>query len=236
MYCKNCGINIYESNFCHACGTASEATTTSANNPPLAHERVNISKRESLVDSFAEYASIYSGTRADYDRLVAMQDYISTTSARMLRRRSIFWSIVCFLPALLMISLIFDGDSKATLQMMIIPILMFSLPLIIVIISRINKKAKIERYKRETGVIIGRLHDHYNSVNNNLVAFEYADPYTLQSIIELFRTGRADTLKEAVNILNEEKFQEDLLNIQGEVYRMAVSTKGAAKAAAVRLQ
>jgi len=99
-----------------------------------------------------------------------------------------------------------------------------------------NKKASVKkRIEQETDricQIADELTAHYKNYGYCTVGMEYTNPKILQQMGNLIRQGRADTPKEAINIMIEDAHRTDMEMMQMETMRAArAASRGSAVAA-----
>ncbi|WP_165044789.1 MULTISPECIES: hypothetical protein [unclassified Adlercreutzia] len=104
---------------------------------------------------------------------------------------------------------------------------------VIVVIQRLKRKKRIPLVRSRISEIYQGIYKHYLTVPNNPFAFEYSDPYTLRALYEILRLGKADSVKEAINVLEMSNYQSAMLNMQGQILEESKAAKDAAITAAV---
>ena len=65
------------------------------------------------------------------------------------------------------------------------------------------------------------LHNFYNAYLNSIIAFDYSEPAIIQRLITLLQNGRADTLKESINVMLDDIHKHNMLNQQTEIAKNA---------------
>ena len=101
------------------------------------------------------------------------------------------------------------------------------------VLFKILNKKKLEAATTLQNKLLRELQDHFDAYGYCSVGFEYTKPSTLETLYEYVRTGRVNTLGDAINeymkdIHNQriEDMQKDILETEREI---AKNTKKAAK-------
>lgn len=93
-----------------------------------------------------------------------------------------------------------------------------------------NKSAEIDKQLSELRT---SLEQHFSAYKNPPVGFEYSHPAILIELIHIMKSGRADTIKEAINCLIEDIHRQEMLNVQKETAKNAEDAANAARATAM---
>lgn len=96
--------------------------------------------------------------------------------------------------------------------------------------KKFNKK--LAACKDEARPISTKIIANYNSIPDNFIGFEYADPGTLYMMYQIVSTGRADTLKEAILYFDElchRQRMEDIalqqLNVTRQIFDQTIEIR-----------
>ena len=104
------------------------------------------------------------------------------------------------------------------------------------IVSRSKNYNKQVRTIAEEQQRLGELADelilHYNNYGPCPIGIEYTDPKSLEAIYEVIRQGRADTPKEAINLLGHDAHFAEMERLQRETAQAAWQTCAASRATA----
>ncbi len=91
---------------------------------------------------------------------------------------------------------------------------------------------KLAACKEEARPISAKIVANYNSIPDNFISFEYADPGTLYMMYQIVSTGRADTLKEAILYFDElchRQKMEDIalqqLNVTRQIFDQTIEIR-----------
>jgi hypothetical protein len=94
------------------------------------------------------------------------------------------------------------------------------------IMMKVNNKKKCAIYEDEYIRLSNILNEHYKAYPQCPVGAEYANPEIMEVIMGILESGRADTIKEAINVLiaevNQAEMQKYLQNI--EAYAKSASS------------
>ena len=86
------------------------------------------------------------------------------------------------------------------------------------ILMKINNKRKLAYYQDRYAILSDELYNYYMSYPSCPVGAEYVNPEILEVIMGVLNSGRADTIKEAINVLiaeaNQAEMNAYLQNIQ----------------------
>ena len=88
-----------------------------------------------------------------------------------------------------------------------------------------RRMIKLNKYISDT---TESLKKHYEKYKNSPVSFEFSDPVYVECFINLLMNGRADSIKEAINIFMDDYHKQQVLQIHEQI---AISAKSAAIAA-----
>ena len=99
----------------------------------------------------------------------------------------------------------------------------------IALITNVNKK-KENAIRSRQEAIMGELSDHYYQLSYCPVGFEYTYPPILQQLKQIVQTGRADTLKEAINVMIDDNHKS---NMETAAFLTAQNSYAAARSARV---
>ncbi len=68
------------------------------------------------------------------------------------------------------------------------------------ILMKVNNRTKYSKYTKELSETVGQIQDLYSSYPNCPVGINFIYPNVLAQLIETIQSGRADTIKEAINL------------------------------------
>jgi hypothetical protein len=110
--------------------------------------------------------------------------------------------------------------------------LFFGPTLLLMIIEYFRSKKNKKRLEAQISEIQGALTPYYRAYMDCPVAFEYSSPAYLAELIRLMESGRADSIKEAINIAIDDNHKRNLLNMQHDIARNTASAARSARSAA----
>ena len=82
--------------------------------------------------------------------------------------------------------------------------------------KRYKKRNEIEN---EVNLLKQELHEYYLELNNCLLSEEFAVPNTIRCIKNIIQIGRADNLKEAINIMLDDIHKRETEFMQNQILR-----------------
>lgn len=206
MFCSFCGTQIpNNSTTCPNCGSTiiqNGSTDTTVVNPINNYEMqknaVRASEIKSLTDTITYFEQIKDKFIA-YDEASAMMQYYSIPPRKA---PFIIAGILIFAIIFTIWSMFkFNTYYYATL---LISLQIFGIPAAILICYGIFKRKKTKKkYKHWESVYLqlaNEIYDHYNAYPSCPVGMEYINPNILHNIMQILRSGRADTIKESLNV------------------------------------
>lgn len=243
MYCQNCGEKIIEidgARFCRRCGQPVEMQSnnkqttqydvTQQKHRNEVNQRANVRQQETAeLQKMIRYFSQKSEQYREYDRLA----YRMIPKNRNAPTSFLIWGLVCAVIGSILFS-VFSGTDVYNYYAMyaLIPLLFaccFGLIVTYIILSIIRKK-EYEKNKARFEELSNELYQHYQKYGYCLVSAEYTNPENLKAIMQTIESGRADTIKEAINILVEDAHRN---NMQNYAAQTAASSAAAARGATV---
>ena len=237
MLCPRCGnSNKDDSKFCTSCGAAlNEVSTLSfsqdaglqSNN--TVNMRYNVRSSEmNEVDRMINYFSQKNDLYAEYESLCARLDPRFKKKKVGLLVLGIIAGIIGFYVAVFGISL----KSAGTIGF---GVLMIAGGAVMIFGFIRSSSARNENYSKTYSrfdEVSNELYNHYLNYGPCLVSAQYTNPSNLRIILDTIRSGRADTIKEAVNILVEDAHRNNMEAIAREnAIASANAARGAAAAA-----
>ena len=222
MYCQNCGTEIQDgSQFCPNCGQradSAQAVGMQQSNNYGINQRVGVRQEEiAELNKMISYFSQMSAQYEEYDRVREM------INPKYLRKRVglLVWGII-----ICVIGLIFAFIPVWALAALLLPggALMIFFYIYTSYSRNKNYAINCARYDELTA----QLYQHYLNYGNCMVSAEYTNPSNLQAILNTIQSGRADTIKEALNILIEDAHR---MNMETLATQTAVATAAAARGA-----
>ncbi len=211
-FCKYCGEAIDDdSAFCPKCGK--KLSNESVNEPDLHGHENNGSNLINDIKECIEKLSPYQGIYDQRDKLLIditnYSDWPKTTLT--------FYGGFIFLSLLILYiksTITYYADWNSGLAILFFSMFGLLLPWWL---SR-KYKAHYDYASSNIDIVTNELMKGFNSQELPIsIAFEYSNPRILRQLLKYIETGRADTLKEAINCLISDNNQEALLNKKIEV-------------------
>ncbi len=230
MFCSNCGRQIPDNSlFCNECGNSVSSNVTS--NPIAQMEnQFQMQKnaiRQSEIQALEQALTYFSqkiGVFNEYDAVSNYVDYYR----RGAKSGLIVWgAILSTLGFLLAIS---------DVSIAIYAILIFLLPGTVMILGgilmKINNRKKLNLYTQRYYQLSIELSEFYAQYPNCPVGREYINPNILAVVMRVLKSGRADTIKEAINLILQEnvnrKYLEHVQAINANMRAINANTKAIA--------
>ena len=198
MYCSNCGNQIEDHNvYCACCGAFISSNNGQFRSKDSFAERreirsENIEELGRCINYFSEQRSLYD----EYDGALKGID----PAARKTHVVLIVFGIILFNSSMFsMFASKFKFDSS-----MIPGLITLGGALALILAYVLTTVARNNNYKKSLSRIselTNELLRYYNQYAGCMVGFEYTNPYTLGRIYSVMTSMQADTIKEAVSIL-----------------------------------
>lgn len=199
-FCKNCGTDLNGARFCPNCGSADgEMIVQQPHNvAPMGGNPRSNSLAE--MENMQQYFGV---KKPQYDKLDALMEKIE----KLRSKKKVGWLIAGVLMSLLVWLMASGG-------MLWYGVLMFGAVaagfFYMFYLQRKKNKEKIGHLLVEQATIATELMDYYTAYGYCPVGIEYTEPSILYTINDVIRKGRADTPKEAVNILLDDMHKEKM--------------------------
>lgn len=230
MYCANCGAEINEgSSFCKNCGTEvnNGHYSVTGNWQSNTFESVREQSMEELRDLY-NYFSLKANV---YDELDRLYRHAYTHNVQV-SKAGLVWGIILICLGGLFFIISCAGES---VWLMLLNLLIIGLGIFLIVKRSRKKKAAyqtIEDEKLQIDVLAQELAVHYDNYGGCPLGIEYSSPRSIEAIYEIIRQGRADTIKEAINLIKSDSHDAEMERLQRETAQAAWSTCAAARATA----
>ncbi len=240
MFCSNCGNAVNpQQKFCPFCGqalaVASVRNTGYAAPQPVSNIQVTSRIRQEelrQMDNLLSYFSLKQQQYNEYDRVSAFIN----ESNHVCMVPALVWGIILSVIGLYM-GIYLGIALTGALLIAVVLILLFCSPgtgLILLYVFRNIKRTKdlssaLIRYHQ----LAEELTNHYNAYINCPIGPEYTNPSNLDVVRRTIISGRADTVKEALNILVEDAHRSRMEDLSLETAQYAASAASSARVAAV---
>lgn len=231
-YCVNCGAELVkDSNYCTKCGK--RVVDATADNPnsekPVSisdnnfKSFVNAGSKEDVIRNLEQLEHYFSSKEKQYNIRNGYINYFNTV-----KKPGVFAWILAGGALSFVFYFLLYGITSIDIGL----IGFFCVWIAITIGGYFHFKNKTQRNINNTRIALEKLEnelkEHYARAPNCIIAFEYSEPEIIRRLIVLLNNGRADTLKEAINVMLDDIHKQAMLNKQEEI---AKSSKNAADAA-----
>lgn len=228
-YCTKCGTQMEDDvNFCPKCGTASNSASQVVN----AESKNEVSEKgtSSIVAKLNELHSYFSEIKNAYNifdngiGIVNDAEWRKTVKGRC--RASFAGKILWIVLALIVLSMIIMiiigmnsyGDDLEFLFLMVYLWFLAVAVLICAIIFSIkgkgfkNHKKALDFYDKNVPIAQKQIQEHYAKLENCPLGIDYTSPSTIERLVYYLNSHRADSLKEAINVLEDERHKANVEN------------------------
>ena len=232
MNCLNCGSMLEEdSRSCKNCGAPTgEIMQVVPQSNVDQRKKIRSDECEEL-DRMIRHFSKKSAEYARYDQLCELID------PRHVKKKVglLVWGIILCTIAAMFFSCgtSFDAPSLGLLAFGLLFVCGGLIMIIGFIVNSKNKNANYRNTCREFDALTEKLYRHYLDYGPCLVSAEYTNPSNLRAIRDTVSSGRADTIKEAVNILVEDAYRNNMSAMARQTAIAADAAARGARAAAV---
>lgn len=245
MFCNKCGTQLPDGSvFCSSCGCDMSANSTNGVSAPtmnygaqfmqaqqyqMQKNAVRNGEMETLKRAY-EHFNIKRAEFQSYDDVSKKLNHYS----RGARTGLLVWGIIITVIALTIIAPLLGGDNSGTAMVFF---LMFLIPGSLMIFGgimmKVNNKKKFAYYEGEYIRLSNILNEHYKAYPQCPVGAEYSNPEIIEVIMGILESGRADTIKEAINVLVNEVNQAEMRLYLQNIESYAKSASDSAATGAV---
>ncbi len=204
MFCSKCGKQLpNDAVFCAECGArVSGGAAHTAQTPVPSAQDILLKQiqeekmllRQSEISALNEVREHFSNKQDAFD------EYDKVTERLIYFSRGAKSSIIVWGAIIATISLF-----AMAIEAVWVGLLLFLIPGAAMIcggiLMKINNRKKFNQYLRSYKLVLDELYDHYMQYPNCPIGFEYCNPETIDRILTVMNSGRADTVKEAVNLI-----------------------------------
>lgn len=222
-FCSKCGVKIDESiRFCPACGNAVNAISTANVQPSSILKQQADARNESLaelnriISYFDQKANEYN----EYDRCCNSLNYLrKPTSSGVLILGVILTGLFGFV-VLFMLSITSQSNGIDINDIIMTCFLGFPglIGIMLIFAFFIQEKSRRRRLVKTTDRLADlaiELTEHYAKYGYCCIGPEYSNPNIIRNLYRLINSGRADTPKEAINVMIDDSHKTQMqLNAQ----------------------
>lgn len=230
-FCTSCGTIIVEgSRFCSNCGKQIKESSTDISDTEQNRQTVNrpieskvaAESKESLIEELERLRIYFASREAQYNLRNKYINYLNTVT----RPKVFAWIIAGGIISFVFYFIFYFITSIDTGS-----IGLFGVWIFVSIGGYIHFKNKTEQdIKNTQNALIkmeNELKEYYDNARNCIIAFDYSEPAIIQNLIGVLINGRADSLKEAINVMLDDIHKQSMLAKQAEI---AKNSKDIAKA------
>lgn len=227
-FCSNCGCEVSaDEKFCHSCGTALNAVQVQNQSGNISSPNVN--PREDSLKKITTYHDYFSQYEDGFRYYLYCQDLGNTPKRKSIGLKIV--SIILLIYAILFLiesfALLIFGDTGFFTFSIIMSAIMF------LVFLPLNKKVKnIKTAKNDLPVITENLEKCYAKFGDSSIGIQYVFPWILRDLYSYVQNGRADSIKEAINIYETELHNQTMKNLAAETAYNAKQAASYAKKAA----
>ena len=222
MFCPKCGSQIPDgAGFCSSCGNAVNAAPVPAA-PAVDYQAMMQAQmmqaqqfqmqksavRQSEINALTNVYNYFNAKRSEFQQYDHVCERLNHFS-RGARGALMVWGIIILVFGAFMSMGAIAGEIPIA-----VPLFVFVFPgaamLTGGILLKKNNKRQCAHYQAEYLRLSQELNDYYAAYPQCPVGAEYANPEILELILGVLNSGRADTIKEAINVLIAEANQAEM--------------------------
>ena len=209
MFCQNCGKEVSEeTKFCPSCGNAINQASSKNENKEGAGLLNELKK---YYEHFSKLSDVYNLYRIG-NSLTNDLDWQKKVKSNLIAG----WIFFIIGTLGFIITLIPTIQSEGILliafwQLFIFEIV-FSIVGLVFIIKNKKRKATLKFYTDNLPIFSQKISDHYQKLPNCSLPIEYTDSTIIPQLISLLDSKRADNLKEAINLFEDECHKAEVRN------------------------
>ncbi len=222
MYCNNCGSLVPDGTaFCGNCG-ANVAGGAPTQIQQFQNQK-NVVRQSEMSD--LENAWAYFNEKRDLFKEYDLLSELVVDFAGGAKKSLIVWGAIIFAAGMFAL---FGGGGAGSLFFVLPGAAMIAGG----ILMQVNNKKKYNYYLNEFARVSGELTDYYNAYPNCPIGAEYSNPEIIESILSVLKSGRADTIKESINLLISDAERAEMQATMQAIEAYTAKTSASASAAA----
>lgn len=228
MFCSKCGAEIDDNaQFCSVCGNTISSASQSWNSASnLKIQKSTRAETESVINELINYFSIKSDLYQEFDKNELKLYKTKQVNALKVITCILICTIVFSFAWFIIISQISGNEIVLITASSICAIIVLAIILII-------RTKKIKKLTNRQNEIISKISDYYYQLEYCPIGIEYSDPAILNQLMAIVKTGRADTIKEAINIMLDDAHKNQMENAAFLAAQSAYQTAKNSRVAAV---
>ena len=212
--CPNCNGQVQidasrEFGFCSYCGTK----IVFEREAPLNATQAFADNRSAALDEITRIMDHFEPVADDFRRVDAVNDEINFLSHKSYAGVIGAGIVILIIGIIIMLC----GGIPVGIAVLIVAIVLFVVPGV----QKNNDQQTIENLKEEKRELSRLLFDKYNEYPNCPVGIEYCRSDVLYDLYEYLRKGRAETIKEAINLLESDEHNAEMMRIARETREIA---------------
>ena len=224
MFCNNCGSPVPDgAAFCNSCGAnlggAVQTQAQQFHNQKNAIRQSEITELEDAIAHFDKKRNLFK----EYD---LVSDLVVDFAGGAKKSLLVWGIIISVLGTLVLLA---GPEAFVGALLFIVP---GAAMIVGGILMQVNNKKKYAYFLDEYVRISGELMDHYNAYPNCPVGAEYSNPEILESILGVLKSGRADTIKESINLLISDAERSEMQATMNAIENYTARASANASAAA----
>lgn len=254
MYCPNCRAVIADgAKFCPSCGssvTPAQNNYFSAPQPvsPVPQPTPSVGYREtyeaqknairqSEMNALHRALQHFSLKMDEYDTYDYVCDQVNRY-ARGAKSGLLVWGAIIFTFSLLVMlaasGILSAAEAPAELYVLAFIFLIPGAAMLAGgILMKVNNRRKYNYFLQEYDRLSAELYDHYRSYANCPVGPEYSNPHILASIMQVLQSGRADTVKDSINLMIADSNYRAMNQYLDQIQRSTAAINAQTRAAAI---
>lgn len=218
MFCSKCGQELSDdASFCSKCGAP-----TGASSQPARH---GADERQRTYELLSSIDGKLRDQRAHYRAI--QKDNIKLAKARK-SGKGIGKYLFSGLWALFFWQVSTTVDDTGLVAFYVVG---GAVPLAICVLGALRRLQIANDVKKDIASHFASIAKIHASVKDNPLSFEHSTPYALDSLLAIVRQGRADTLKEALNVYEDDEHKSSMLDLQQAAVNEATAARIAAEQA-----
>lgn len=237
-YCYNCGKQLPKNAiFCSECGKpqVEKLTTEQQNNNETSNlilENYNGFEKERLINGLEQDIEYFQKKQSTYDSI----DNLNLLKTQI--KEPDGWGWFWFGVVLFLIAFFFMNYKFPKLDEFYLSIACFIVCVICFPIVMYNQEKESNEDKRLSidGGLEGdeeELKTYFNEYKNSTVSFEYSNPRVIEMLKHNISSGRADSIKEAINCMLDDSHKQQILINQDKIVENSKVAASAAQRTAI---
>ena len=203
MFCPNCGQQIADgSAFCSVCG---KSTTNITPAPVMDFQAQKQAVRQSEISALSQALNHFNQKRdefTEYDYVCELVNHYAKGAKSSL----LVWGIIIATVGLLCCL----AGEEAFLGSLIAFVVPGGAMIFGGIMMKVKNRKNYAYFQQEYARLSEELANHYVAYPNCPVGPEYTNPEILEIILGVLQSGRADTIKEAINLLIDDAERSEM--------------------------